>query len=330
MDYKQIIKEVSAGKHKPVYFLQGEEPYFIDLIERFITDRILDEGAKGFDQSILYGKDTDLIAVINAAKRYPMMGKLQIISVREAQHYRNFDALIEYLKKPQDQTLLLFSFKGKKLDKRISKKFGDHAVVFESKKFYDNQVPDWIVKYVTNKKLQIAIKSAVLLSEFLGNDLAKIANEVNKLAISLPVNSIITPEIIEQNIGISREYNTFELTAALANKDILKANRIATHFSSNQKNYPLVITISMLYVLFSKIMCLYFIESANPNAIAKEIGVNPFFIKDYITGKNNYSKRKLFQIISILNDYDLKSKGYGNSSTTEGELLKEIIFKILH
>lgn len=330
MDYKQIIKEVSAGKHKPVYFLQGDEPYFIDLIERFITDRVLEESAKGFDQSILYGKDTDLISVVNAAKRFPMMGKLQVISVREAQHYRNFDTLIEYLKKPQDQTLLVLSYKGKKLDKRILKKFGDNAVVFESKKFYDNQVPDWIVNYVTSKKLQIAIKSAVLLSEFLGNDLAKISNEINKLAILLPVNSIITPEIIEKNIGISREYNTFELTSALVNKDILKANRIANHFGSNQKNYPLVVTISMLYSLFSKIMCLYFVESTNPDTIAKTIGVNRFFTKDYITGKNNYSKRKLFQIISILNDYDLKSKGYGNTSTSEGELLKELIFKILH
>jgi DNA polymerase-3 subunit delta len=330
VDYKQIIKEISAGNQKPVYFLQGDEPYFIDLIERFTTERILDEGVKGFDQTILYGKDTDLISVINAAKRYPMMGKLQIISVREAQHYRNFDALIEYLKKPQDQTLLLFSFKGKKLDKRILKKFGSNAVIFESKKFYDNQVPDWIINYVASKKLQIAIKSAVLLSDFLGNDLAKIVNEVNKLAILLPPNSIITPDIIEQNIGISKEYNTFELTNALINQDILKANRIATHFGANPKNYPLVITISMLYGLFSKIMCLYFVKSSNPEVIAKELGVRNFFLKDYQIGKSKYSKRKLFQIITLLNEYDLKSKGVGNSSTTDGELLKELIFKILH
>ena len=330
MDYKQIIKEISAGNQKPVYFLQGDEPYFIDLIERFTTERILDEGVKGFDQTIFYGKDTELTSIVNAAKRFPMMGELQIISVREAQCYKNFDALIEYLKKPQDKTLLLFSYKGKKLDKRILKKFGQNAVIFESKKFYDNQVPDWIVNYVASKKLQVSIKSAVLLSDFLGNDLSKIVNEVNKLSILLPPNSIITPDIIEENIGISKEYNTFELTNALINQDILKSNRIAAHFGKNPKNYPLIVTISMLYGVFSKIMCLYFIQSSNPEVIAKELGIRSFFLKDYQVGKSKYSKRKLFQIISLLNEYDLKSKGFGNSSATDGDLLKELIFKILH
>lgn len=330
MDHKIIIKEIAAGNHKPVYFLHGDEPYFIDLIERFVTERILDESVKGFDQTILYGKDTELISVINAAKRFPMMGDLQIISVREAQHYRKFDELIEYLKNPQTQTILLFSFKGKKLDKRISKKFGSNAVLFESKKFYENQIPDWIVSYVASKKLQISIKSSVLLSEFLGNDLGKISNEVDKLAISLPANSMITPEIIEQNIGISKEYNTFELSSAIAAKDVLKTNRIVSHFGNNPKNYPLVVTISMLYGLFSKIMCCHFAGSSNPDVLAKTIGVNRFFIKDYEIGMKNYNKRKLFQIIELLNDYDLKSKGYGNTSSPDGELLKELAFKILH
>lgn len=330
MDHKVIIKEIASGKQKPVYFLHGDEPYFIDLIERFATDRILDESAKSFDQTILYAKDTELISVINAAKRFPMMGALQVISVREAQHYKKFDDLIEYLKNPQPQTLLIFSFKGKKLDKRIQKKFGKDAVIFESKKFYENQIPDWITKYVGSKKLQIAVKSAVLLSEFLGNDLGKISNEIDKLAISLPPNSMITPEVIEQNIGISKEYNTFELSSALAAKDIVKANKIINHFSANPKNYPLVVTLSMLYGLFSKIMCCHFAGSTNPDVLAKTIGVNRFFVKDYEIGMRNYNKRKLFQIIEILNDYDLKSKGFGNTSTSDGDLLKELTFKILH
>lgn len=330
MDYKQIIKEISSGNHKPVYFLQGDEPYFIDLIERFTTERILEDSVKGFDQTILYGRDADLTSVVNAAKRFPMMGKLQIISVREAQCYKDFDVLIEYLKKPQFQTLLLFSFKGKKLDKRILKKFGQNAVIFESKKLYDNQVPDWIVNYVASKQLQISIKSAVLLSEFLGNDLAKIVNEITKLSITLPINTIITPDIIEQNIGISKEYNTFELSNALIHKDILKANRISNHFSENPKNYPLVLTLSMLYGLFSKIMSLYFIQSSNPDVIAKELGIKKYFLKDYQIGKRNYSKRKIFQIISLLNEYDLKSKGFENNSIKDEEILKELIFKILH
>lgn len=330
MDYKTIIKEISAGKNKPIYFLHGDEPYFIDVIEKFITKRVIDESAKSFDQSVFYAKDTDLKSVTNASKRFPMMGALQVISVRESQHYKNFDDLIEYAKHPQPQTLLVFAFKGKKLDKRIQKKLGANVTFFESKKMYDNQLPDWIVNYISSKKLKISVKSALLLSDFLGNDLAKITNEIDKLAISLPENSTISPEIIEENIGISKEYNTFELSAALSARDISKVNKIAAHFGANEKNYPLVVTMSMMYNLFSKIMCCHFAPSSNPDVLATTIGVNKYFIKDYEKGMRNYSKRKLFQIFEILNDYDLKSKGYGNVSATDGDLLKEVVFKILN
>lgn len=330
MSYQNIIKDIAKGNFKPIYFLHGDEPYFIDLVEKFATTKIIDESARDFDQTILYGKDTDLQTVVNSAKRFPMMGSHQVISVREAQNFKKFDELISYSQNPQKQTILIFSYKGKKLDARVVKKFSKEIEVLESKKLYDNQIPAWIVNQVTSEKLQISEKSAVLISEFLGNDLAKISNELKKLSISLPKNSIITPEIIEQNIGISKDYNLFELSSALANRDIVKANRIVNHFGANEKNYPIVVTIPSLYRLFSKIMGIYFAPSDNPDVVAKTIGVNKFFLKDYTTGKRNYTKRQLFNIISHLNEYDLKAKGYGNTSSTDGELLKELVFKILH
>lgn len=330
MDHQSIIKNIAKGNLSPIYFLHGDEPYFIDLIERFITSHVIEEAARSFDQTILYGRDTELQTIINSAKRFPMMGNKQVISVREAQNIRKFDELIQYAKNPQKQTILVFSYKGKKLDARIVKKFPDSVLVFEAKRLYDNQIPAWIVKQVESEHLQISEKSAVIIGEYLGNDLAKIANELKKLAISLPKNSIITPEIIEQNIGISKEYNHFELTAALAHRNILRVNKIAKHFASNPKNYPLVKTIPILYSLFSKIMSCHFIQSDSPDVIAQQLKVNRFFVKDYVKGKSNYNKRKLFNIITLLNEYDLKGKGIGNTSASEGELLKELVFKILH
>tara|TARA_B100000401_G_C52794684_1_gene715254 strand:- start:126 stop:1118 length:993 start_codon:yes stop_codon:yes gene_type:complete len=330
MNHQLIIKDIAKGSYSPIYFLHGQEPYFIDLIEKFATSNIISEAAKDFDQTIIYGKDTELQTVINSAKRFPMMGSHQVISVREAQNFKNFEELINYAKKPQKQTILIFSHKGKKLDARVMKKLNQNVEFFESKKLYDNQVPGWILNQVESEHLKISEKSAAILSEFLGNDLAKVSNEIKKLAISLPKNSKITPEIIEKNIGISKDYNIFELSTAIANRDILKANRIVNHFSANEKNYPLVVTLSSFYRLFSKIMGCYFTPSNQPDVIAKTIGVNSYFVKDYINGKRNYTKRQVFTIFKHLSDYDLKSKGYGNTSTSDGELLKELVFKILH
>lgn len=330
MNHQLIIKNIARGSYSPIYFLHGQEPYYIDLIEKFATSQIIGEEAKDFDQTIVYGKDTDLQTIINSAKRFPMMGSHQVVSVREAQNFKKFDELIQYAKNPQNQTVLIFSFKGKKLDARTQKKLNKNVEFFESKKLYDNQVPGWIINQVEAQELKISEKSSVILSEFLGNNLAKIANEIKKLSISLPKDSKITPEIIEENIGISKDYNIFELSTAIANKEIIKANRIVNHFASNEKNYPLVVTLSSFYRLFSKIMGCYFSTSDQPDIIAKTIGVNPFFTKDYLNGKHNYSKRQIFKIIGYLNEYDLKSKGYGNVSTSDGELLKELVFKILH
>lgn len=329
MSHQKILRDIAKGNYKPVYFLHGEEPYFIDLVERFATTQIIDESARDFDQTILYGKDSELQTIVNSAKRFPMMGSHQVISVREAQHIKEFDELIEYCKNPQPQTILFFSYK-KKLDARTAKKIKKNIEFIESKKLYENQIPGWILNQVESKGLKMSEKSAVLITEFLGNDLGKIANELKKISISLSKNSIITPEIIEQNIGLSKEFNLFELASSLANRDVVKTNRIVNHFAANQKNYPVFITIPSLYRLFSKIMGVYFSPSDNQEVIAKTIGVNKFFLKDYTSGKRNYSKRQIFNAISLLNEYDLKAKGFGNNSVTDGELLKELVFKIMH
>jgi len=330
MTYQNIIKDIAKGNYKPVYFLHGEEPYFIDLVENFAITNIIDKSARDFDQTILYGKDSELQTIINSAKRFPMMGSYQVISVREAQHIKKFDELIQYCEKPQTQTILIFSYKGKKIDARTAKKFKKNIELLESKKLYENQIPGWVINQVKSEGLEITEKSAVLISEFLGNNLGKITNELKKLSIALPKKSVITPEIIEQNIGISKDFNLFELSTAVANRDILKANRIVNHFGANEKNYPIVLTIPSLYRLFSKIMGVYFSPSDNPEVIAKTIGVNKFYLKDYTSGKQNYSKRQIFKAIGLLNEYDLKAKGYGSNSVTSGELLKELIFKIMH
>lgn len=329
MSYQNIIKDIAKGSYKPVYFLHGEEPYFIDLVEKFALRTIVDESAREFDQSIFYGKDTELQHIVNSAKRFPMMGAHQVIAVREAQHIKKFDELIHYCKNPQHKTILIFSYKGKKLDARVAKKI-TNTEFLDSKRLYDNQIPGWIVNQVASEGLKIDEKSAVLISEYLGNDLSKIANELKKLAIAVPKQTFITPEIIEHHIGISKEFNLFELSAAIAHRDIVKCNRIVNHFAANEKNYPIVVTIPSLYRLFSKIMGVYFSPSDQPDIIAKTIGVNKFFIRDYTAGKRNYSKRQIFNAISLLNEYDLKAKGYGNVSVNEGELLRELVFKIMH
>jgi DNA polymerase-3 subunit delta len=329
MSHQKILRDIAKGNYKPVYFLHGEEPYFIDLVERFATTQIIDESARDFDQTILYGKDSELQTIVNSAKRFPMMGDYQVISVRESQHIKKFDELIQYCENPQAQTILIFSHK-KKLDARTAKKLTKNIEFFESKKLYENQIPGWVINQVESERLKISEKSAVLITEFLGNDLGKIANELKKLSISLSKDSVITPEIIEQNIGLSKDFNLFELSSSIANRDVVKANRICNHFAANQKNYPLILTIPNLYRLFSKIMGVYFSPSDNPEVIAKTIGVNKFFLKDYTSGKRNFSKRQIFNAISLMNEYDLKSKGYGSKSVSDGELLKELVFKIMH
>ncbi len=331
MAFEDIIKDLKNKQYKPIYFLYGDETYFIDIITDYIAENVLSESEKAFNQTILYGKDIQTEDIDSAARRFPMMAEHQVIIVKEAQNIKKIENLVYYAQKPLNSTILVINYKYKKLDKRtkLYKTLGKDSVLFESKKLYDNKIPAWITSYLKNKKYSIDLIATNLLAEFLGNDLSKIANELNKLAISLPEGSKITPEIIEKNIGISKDYNNFELQNAIRQKDILKANRIINHFTSNPKDNPIVLTITSLYFFFSKVLAYHFLKDKNPRNVASVLKVNPYFVKDYEATARKYNRQKTLYIITLLREYDMKSKGYENNAA-HGDLLKELIFKILH
>ncbi len=332
MTAEKILSELKAGSYHPVYFLMGEESYYIDLITNYISEHVLDEGEKSFNQTVLYGKDTDTAGIINTAKRYPMMAERQVVIVKEAQNLKDIDDLVYYVKQPLKSTLLVINYKYKKLDKRkvLYNELKEHAVVFESNRLYDDKIPGWISAYLSTRNINIESKASRLLTEFLGNDLSKIVNELEKLIITMegPGNTI-TSALIERNIGISKDYNNFELQKALIQKDALKAFRIVDYFDKNQKNNPYVVTIAILFAFFSKVLNLHFLKDRSKGNVALALRVSPYFVSDYQAAARRYDPRKTVEVIALLREYDLKSKGVGNVSTPPGDLLRELIYKIL-
>lgn len=332
MTFEEIIGNLKKKIYHPIYFLMGEESYYIDLISDYITDNVLTDAEKGFNQTILYGKDTDTHTIMANARRFPMMANQQVLVVREAQNIKAIEELEPYFKNPLNSTILVINYKYKTIDRRKSfcKLIDQKGILFESKKIYDNQLPNWISSYLKDKGYNIAPQAAAMLSEFLGANLSKIANELDKLIISLPVGSQISPEIIEKNIGISKDFNVFELQNALGEKNVLKANRIINYFESNPgpNGNPMIFTI--LFTFFSKILTYHFLEDKSQNNVASVLQVNPFFIKNYTMAAKNYNIKKLVEIISLLREYDMKSKGSGNVSASQGDLLKEFTYRILH
>lgn len=317
----------------PIYFLMGDEAYFIDQLTDYIAQNVLSEAEKAFNQTVIYGKDTDIANVINSAKRYPMMAPYQVVIVKEAQNIRNIDDLVYYAQKPLKSTILVVNYKYKTLDKRkrLVKELEKNGVLFESKKLYDNQVPDWITKYLSKRGFQVQPTAALLLSEFLGAELGKIVMELDKLVLVLPKGEkLITSVHIEENIGISKDYNNIELQNALSKKDHLKAFRIVEHFGQNQKDNPFVVTIGMLYSFFNKIIVYYFLADKSKQSVAAALKINPYFVADYQNAAKVFPPKKAVEIISLLREYDLKSKGVGNISATPGDLLKELVYKILN
>jgi len=333
MDYNQIIADLKAKKYSPVYFLEGEEPYFMDQISDFILENVLTEDEKGFNQSILYGKDLSIDAILTTAKRYPMMAERQVVVIREAQNIKNIEDLVSYVEKPLTSTILVINYKYKTIDKRkkLYKAISKNGVYLESKPLYDNQVPAWITKYLKEKNLGIDPRAAQLIADFIGSDLQRIVNELDKVTISLVPGTSIMPDDVEKNIGISKEFNTFELQNALGNKDILKSNRIINYFIDNEKMHPLTVIIGMLANYYRKVLVYHSIENkSDRNLVAQKLGVNPFFINDYANAAKNYSLDKAIAIISMMREYDLRSKGARGGSTANGDLLREMVFKILH
>ncbi len=332
----QIVKDVKAGNYKPIYFFTGEEPYYIDRLSEFIEKNVLTEDEREFNQSVIYGADTNVTEILATAKRFPMMAEYQVVIIREAQGIQDFNSklsdLAEYAKNPQSSTILVFNYKYKKVDGRkpFLKEIKKSGVLFESKKKYENELPVWITKVLSGKGYSIDQKAIYMLVEFLGNDLSKIAGELDKLTTLLEKGTKIIPQHIEENIGISKEFNNFELNSALALKDVLKANRIINYFSNNQKQHPILGTIPSIFGYFSKVLILHSIQDKSQSNAARELGVHPFFVNEYKKAASNYSSQKLVEIISLLREYDLKSKGWGNVGIDSGNLLKELIFKILH
>jgi len=331
MTYEQLIADLQNKIYKPIYLLTGEESYYIDKVLDFIEENILDEAEKSFNMTVVYGKDTDSRTVDSAAKRFPMMSNYQLVIVKEAHEMKDIENLAFYAEKPLKSTILVIVYKYKALDKRkkLYKLIEKSGVIFESPKLYDNKIPAWITSYLAEKKLSIRPEASVMLSEFLGTDLGKIANELNKLAILLPEGTTVTPDHVEKNIGISKDYNVFELQKALGMKDILKTNRIVNYFEHNNKDAPMVVIVSSLFTYFSQLLKVHSLKDGSQSAIASALGINPYFVKDYLTAKTNYPLVKVIYIISLLREFDLKSKGV-NSTASEGQLLKELTFKILH
>ncbi|MBM3434771.1 MAG: DNA polymerase III subunit delta [Bacteroidetes bacterium] len=332
MTFDQIIGNLKNKIYHPIYFLVGEEPYFIDEISDYIENNVLEESEKDFNQSIIYGRDTNVPAVISSAKRYPMMASHQVVIVKEAQYLEDIENLQPYVEKPLDSTLLVINYKYKKLDGRttFAKELKNKAVLFESKRIYDNQVPTWINNYLKQKGYRITPKASEMLTEFLGSDLGKIVNELSKLILNVPEKSEINENHVEQNIGISKDFNIFELQNAIGLRNIVKANQIAGYFAASPKENPLIKTVIMLFSYFTRLLIYHQLTDKSRNNVASALGVNPNFVKDYESAARNYHPEKIKRIISLLREYDLKAKGVDNVSTEDGELLRELLFKILH
>ena len=331
-EIKDIVSDIKKGIIKPIYFLMGDEPYYIDKISDYIEEHILEEAEKGFNQQVMYGRDASIEDIVSAAKRYPMMAERQVIIVKEAQDLsRNIEKLVAYAETPQPTTVLVFNYKYKKLDKRkkLHKAIAKTGLIYESKKLYENQVSDWIRRVLSGKKYKIEPKASQMLVEFLGTDLSKISNELDKLMLILPKESIISDKHIEDNIGISKDFNNFELRKAVGEKDVVKANRIINYFAENPKNNPLVMTISLLNGYFTQLLSFHGLKDKSKSSVAKTLGVNPYFVDEYFLAARNYPMRKVAQIIAFLRDADVKSKGVG-ASQSQSDILKELLFKILH
>lgn len=329
----KIVNDIKQGNVKPIYFFMGEEPYYIDRLTEYIEDNLLTEEEKGFNQMVLYGKDVSIEDIMSSAKRYPMMAERQVVIVKEAQELsRTIEKLENYVSNPQPTTVLVFAYKYKTLDKRkkITKLLEKNGLVYESKKLYENQVADWIKRVLSGKGYTVEPKAAAMLVEFLGNDLSKINNELEKLLIILPKGSAITPKNIEDNIGISKDYNVFELRKAIGERDQLKAYKIADHFAQNPKDNPLVMTTGLVFGFFSQLLLYHGLKDKSASNAARVLKVNPYFMKDYDIALRNYPMKKVSAIIASLRDIDVKSKGVGANSIPQRDLLKEMLVKIFN
>ena len=332
--YPAIVKELKDRHFHPIYYLMGEEPYYIDQITEFLITNVLSEVEKDFNLDVLYGADVDVNTIINAARRYPMMSEYRLVVVKEAQVIKGMENLSVYLQKPLNSTILVICHKNGTLDKRkkLAAEISKVGVLFESKKLRDSQLPQFINNYIMQKGLAMDPKATEMMADFVGTDLSRMAGELDKLIITHPKGQArITPEQIEKNIGISKDYNNIELRNAIIQKDILKANKIIKYFEDNPKSNPIQMTLAYLFSFFSNLMLAYYAPEKSESGIAAFLGFkSPWQAKDYISAMRKYSGVKTMSIIHEIRYTDAKSKGVGNPSIEAGALLKELVFKILH
>lgn len=332
--YEGILKELRTKQYRPVYYLMGDESYYIDKIAEYIIDNVLTETEKEFNQTIFYGADVDAATIINAAKRYPMMSEYQVIVVKEAQAVEKMEELVYYLQKPLKSTILVLCHKHGSLDRRkkLAAEIEKVGILYESKKLKETQLPAFIAAYIKQKGFDIDQKATAMLAEFVGTDLSRLVGEMEKLIITSSKNSTkITPEQIEKNIGISKDYNNFELRSALVEKDILKANKIVKYFEENPKTNPIQMTLSLLFNFYSNLMMAYYAPEKSEQGIATFLGLkSPWQAREYLAAMRKYSGVKTMQIINEIRTTDAKSKGVENASLSDGDLLCELVFKILH
>ena len=327
-----IVNTIRKGQISPIYFLFGEEAYFIDKISDYIAKSVLTEEEKGFNQLTLYGRDVSIEDIIGNAKRYPMMAERQVVIVKEAQHLsRTIEQLCAYASNPQPTTVLVICYKYKKLDKRkkLFKIVQKNGVIFESKKLYENQVSEWLRKNLLSNGYSISHKASLLLVEFLGTDLGKISNELDKLKLALPKETEITPQHIEEHIGISKDYNNFELKRAIGERDIVKATKIITYFAQNQKDNPFILTVTLLHSFFTQLLQYHGLNDHSSKSVASALRINPYFVNEIQTAARNYPMKKVSKIISSLREMDMKGKGVGTATMSDADLLKELLFKII-
>ena len=332
MDHKLLLKEIRNKKFEKIYFLHGEEPYFIDVLTKAIQDNALEESERDFNQSILYGKDAEVLSLISELKSYPMMAERRLVILKEAQYFKAIEQLESYLENPANSTIFVICYKYKTFDarKKTLKNALKNGVVFKSEKVKEYQLAEWIQQYIKTTGYELTSKACMLLIESLGNDLGRIVKELEKLAVLIEKGTIINENHIEENIGISKDYNVFELTNAVANKDNLKALKIVDYFDHNPKAADLVFVISNLFKFFSQIMRIHFLPNKSREVVAQALGVHPFVAGELTNAKNKYDPRKIAANIALIHEYDLKSKGVGNTSATQGELMREMVYQLIH
>lgn len=332
MTVEKIISELTKKNYKPVYWLEGDEDFFIDEIIDFAAAAILTESEASFNLSVFYGKDTDWAALFNACRRYPMFSDKQVVIVKEAQDMRGIEKIESYIERPLSSTILFIAYKGKKVDGRtkLAKLLKEKAVLFTTKKLYDSQLPEWTASLVKSKGLSISGKALQLLIDHIGNDLNRLNNEIDKLALNLEKSKAITEDAIEKYVGISKEFNVYELQNAISCKDFYKAMRIVQYFEANPKAAPLPLIFPSLYAFFSKVLLVFTAPGGDEKTVAASLGVNQFFARDYMQAANRYGQQGIEKILLLLHMYNLKSLGINDAGTDDMSLLKEMLAKIMH